>query len=146
MQEKQSPSVRMLALATGTIGGFLVAFSAQILLGHMNVEVEAAWRNLFVTSTAQIKSALAWWLIAGAALAGGFLAAATARFLMLNWWPLRGLRWVLGAAVVAALAAVGHVASEVSTLDGAAHVAGNVAGMSVSLVTACLGAFFAARR
>lgn len=146
MQEKQSPSVRMLALTTGTIGGFLVAFSAQILLGHMNVEVEAAWHNLFVTSTVQIKSALAWWLIAGAALAGGFLAAAASQFLMLNWWPLRGPRWVLGAAMVAALAAVGHVASEVSDLDAAAHVAGNVAGMSASLVTACLGAFFAARR
>ena len=146
MQDEQTPSVRMLALATGTIGGFLIALTAQILLGRINVEVEAVWHDLVVTSTAHIKSALAWWLIAGTALAGGFLAAAAARFLMLNWWPLRGPRWVLGAAMVAGLAAVGHVASEPSDLDAAVHVAANVAGMLASLIAACLGAFFAARR
>jgi hypothetical protein len=144
--QDEKPSVRMLALATGTIGGFLVALTVQILLGHMNVEVEAVWHDLFVTSTAQIKSALAWWLIAGTALASGFITAAVARFLMLNWWPLRWPRWVLGVAIVAGLAAVGHVASEPSDLDATAHVAANVAGMVAALITACLGAFFAARR
>jgi hypothetical protein len=69
-----------------------------------------------------------------------------ARFLMLNWWPLRWPRWVLGVAIVAGLAAVGHVASEPSDLDATAHVAANVAGMVAALITACLGAFFAARR
>jgi hypothetical protein len=144
--QDEKPSVRMLALATGTIGGFLAALTVQILLGHMNVEVEAVWHDLFVTSTAQIKSALAWWLIAGTALASGFITAAVARFLMLNWWPLRWPRWVLGIATVAGLAAVGHVASEPSDLDATAHVAANVAGMIAALISACLGAFFAARR
>jgi len=146
MQDDQRPSVRLLALATGTIGGFLVALAVQILLGRMNVDIEAVWHDLFVASTIHVRSALAWWLIAGTALAGGFIAAAAARFLMLNWWPLRGLRWVLGAAMVAGLAAVGQVASEPSGLDAAAHVAANVAAMAAALISACLGAYFAARR
>src|SRR5580700_4871892 len=67
------PAVRMLALATGTIGGFLTAVTVQILLWHTNVEIGAGWRDLFVDANAQMRSALAWWLIAGTALVSGFI-------------------------------------------------------------------------
>src|ERR1700687_194883 len=103
MQEEQRRSVRALSLAAGTIGGFLIAVSALILLGHMNIELAAVWRDLFVTPTADILSALACCRMPGTALAGGFAAAAVTRFLMLSWWPLRSLRWIAGACIVAGL-------------------------------------------
>jgi hypothetical protein len=150
MLDEQLPSVRTLAFATGTIGGFLIAVSAQVLLGHTNVELAAMWHDLLIGSPVQIRSAFAWWLIAGTALIGGFLCAAVTRFLLTNWWPLRVLRWILGAAIVAGLGVVGHVASEVASdpaeLDSAAYMAANLSGMVASLITASVGAFFAARR
>jgi hypothetical protein len=146
MLEEQLPSVRTLALATGTVGGFLIAISVQVLLGQMNFELAAMLRDLFASSTVQVKSALAWWMIAGTALVGGFLAAALTRFLLTSWWPLRLLRWILGAAMVAGLGAVAHVASEPVELDSAAFVAVNASGMVAALLAAGVGAFFAARR
>jgi hypothetical protein len=146
MVEQQLPSVRTLSLASGAIGGFLVAVSAQVLLGRMNVELATMWHDLFASSTAQIKSALAWWMIAGTAFVGGFMASAVTRFLLMNWWPLRSLRWILGTAIVAGLGAVGHVASEPAQLDSAAFVAANLSVMVASLLAASVGAFFAARR
>ena len=145
MLEEQRPSVRTLSFATGAIGGFLVAASAQVLLGQTHLELTAMWRDLFA-ATMQIRSALAWWLIAGTALVGGFLAAAVTRFLLMNWWPLRLLRWILGAVIVAGLAAVGHMASAPAEIDSAAYVAANLSAMVAALLAASVGAFFAARR
>jgi hypothetical protein len=145
MQEEQLPPVRTLSFTTGTLGGFLVAVSAQVLLSQTHFDLAAMWYDLFA-ATVQIRSALAWWLIAGTALAGGFLAAAVTRFLLMNWWPLRLLRWILGAVIVAGLGAVGHVASEPAELDSAAYVAANLSGMVAALLAASVGAFFAARR
>ncbi len=146
MLDDQVPSVRTLALATGTIGGFLVAASAQVLLFHKNVELATMWHDLFATSTVQIRSALAWWLLAGTALVGGFVAAAVTRFLLTNWWPLRLLRWILGTVLVAGLAAVGHVSTEPAEIDSAAYLAANLSSMTASLLAAAVGAFFAAWR
>jgi hypothetical protein len=146
MLEEQLPSVRTLSFASGTIGGFLVAVSAQVMLGHMNVEMAAMWHDLLASSAIQIRSALLWWVLAGTALVGGFVAAAVARFLLTNWWPLRLLRWVLGAAIVAGLGAVGHVASQPPEIDSAAYVAANLSSIAASLLAASVGASFAAWR
>src|ERR1700693_574426 len=107
MQLDDKPSVRLLCFATGVIAGTLAAIAAQIYLARMNVELATAWHNLFVTWSAQFKSALAWWLVAGTALTVGYIAAAMTRFMMLHWWPLRLLRWIAGAALVAGLGALG---------------------------------------
>jgi hypothetical protein len=64
---EEARSVRTLSLATGTVVGFLFAASALILLDHLNIELAAVWRDLFVAPTAQIKSALAFWIIAATA-------------------------------------------------------------------------------
>jgi hypothetical protein len=74
--EEQLPSVRTLSLATGTIGGFLVAESALVLLGHMNLEMAEMWHDLFTAAQVHMRSALIWWLMAGTALVGGFVTAA----------------------------------------------------------------------
>jgi hypothetical protein len=142
---ESTASVRMLAIATGVICGVLIAASTQILLRRMHVELGAVGGDAAATAVVQTKSALAWWLIAGAALAGGFIAAAITRFLMLNWWPLRWLRWIGGALVVAALGVVGHLASAPTGLTASAYAVANFSGMIVALIGALIGAFFAAR-
>jgi hypothetical protein len=84
--------------------------------------------------------------LAGTALVGGFVVAAVTRFLLTNWWPLRLLRWILGAAIVAGLGVVAHIASEPPEMDSAASLLTNLSGMAAALLVASVGAFFAARR
>jgi hypothetical protein len=145
MEQDDKPSVRLLSFATGVIAGTLAAIAAQIYLARMNVELATAWHDLFVTWSAQFKSALAWWLVAGTALIVGYVAAAMTRFMMLHWWPLRLLRWIAGAAVVAELAAIGHAAGAAAGADAASHVGASLLGGLLAMVTAALGAGFEAR-
>jgi hypothetical protein len=146
MPDNQHAWVRTLALGTGTISGVLVAQALQIVLSRTNLHISAAWHDLFSAQAAQLRLAVAWWLIAATALISGFVASAIARYLMLNFWPLRRTRWIAGSGLVAALAVVGGIANEPAGLDPGTYVAANLAGMTVALVTAGLGAFFAARR
>jgi hypothetical protein len=143
---EEARSVRTLSLATGTVVGFLLAASALILLDHLNIELAVVWRDLFVTQAPQIKSALAFWIIAATALAGGFFAAAVTRFLLIYVWPLRLARWIIGAAIVTWFGFVGAMAMEPAGLDPAAHFTAALFGMMASLIASCLGAFFAAQR
>jgi hypothetical protein len=145
MQQDVKPSVRLLSFATGVIAGTLAAVAAQIYLARMNVELATAWHDLFVTWSAQFKSALAWWVVAGAALICGYLAAAMTRFMMLHWWPLRSLRWIAGAAIVAELAVIGHAAGASAGADVGSHVGASLLGGLLAMVTAAIGAGFGAR-
>jgi hypothetical protein len=145
MQQDDKPSVRLLCFATGVIAGILAAIAAQIYLARMNVELATAWHDLFVTWSAQFKSALAWWVVAGTALISGYLAAAMTRFMMLHWWPLRVLRWIAGAAIVVELAAIGHAAGATVGADAASHVGASLLGGLLAMVTAAIGAGFGAR-
>jgi hypothetical protein len=145
MEQKDKPSVRLLSFATGVISGTLAAIAAQIYLAGMKIELATAWHDLFVTSTAPFKSALAWWLVAGTALIFGYIAAAVTRFLMLHWWPLRTLRWIAGAGIVAALAAIGHPAGTSVSADAASQVGASLLGGLLAMLTATIGAGFGAR-
>jgi hypothetical protein len=145
MRQDDKPSVRLLSFATGVIAGLLAAIAAQIYLARMNVELATAWHDLFVTWSAQFKSALAWWLVAGTALIAGYIAAALTRFLMLHWWPLRLVRWIAGAAIAMELAAIGHAAGASVGADAASHVGASMLGGLLAMVTAAIGAGFGAR-
>src|SRR5271167_927189 len=145
MKQEDKPSVRRFSFATGVIAGMLAAIGAQIFLARMNVELAAAWHDLFVALTVQFKSALAWWVVAGTALVFGYIAAAVTRFLMLHWWPLRVLRWIAGAGIVAALAAIGHGAGATASADTASHVGASLLGGALAMLTAMIGAGFGAR-
>jgi hypothetical protein len=46
MLDEQVPSVRTLALASGVVGGFLVAASAQVLLFHKNIDLATMLQRL----------------------------------------------------------------------------------------------------
>jgi hypothetical protein len=138
-------TVRLLAFATGIIAGTLAAFAAQIYLAHLHIELATAWRDLFVTWKAQTKSAFAWWAMALVALVVGYIAAAMTQFMMLHWWPLRLLRWVAGAAIVAALTVIGHEAGAAGSPDAGAQVGASLLGAIFAMSTASIGAGFSTR-
>ena len=119
---------------TGVIGGMLAAIAVQIYLAGMNVD-------MLVTPTGR-STALAWWLVAGTALIVGYIAAAVTRFL-LHRWPLRTLRWIAGAGIVAALAAVGQAAGPSASADAASHVGASLLG-GLAMLMAMIGASFGA--
>jgi hypothetical protein len=138
-------AVRLLAFATGIIAGTLAAFAAQICLTHLHIELATAWRDLFVTWKAQTKSAFAWWTMALVALVVGYIAAAMTQFMMLHWWPLRLLRWVAGATIVAALTVIGHDAGAAGSPDAGAQVGASLLGAIFAMSTASIGAGFSTR-
>jgi hypothetical protein len=145
MEQEAKPSVRLLSFATGVIAGTLAAIGAQIYLARMNVQMATAWHDLFVVWSPQFRSALAWWVVAGAGLIVGYLASALARFLMLHWWPLRLLRWITGAAIVAELAMIGHAAGTSAGADAGAQVGASLLGALLAMLAAMIGAGFGAR-
>jgi hypothetical protein len=146
MQQEDKVTVRRLARATGVIAGTLAALAIQIYLARLNVELAMAWHDLFVTWTAQIKSALAWWGVALIALIVGYVAAALTTFMMLHWWPLRLLRWICGTAIVVELAIIGHAAGAATSADAGLHVGASLAAAVLAMVTATIGAGFGARK
>jgi hypothetical protein len=144
MKQEQT-AVRLLAFATGIIAGTLAAFAAQIYLAHINIELATAWRDLFVTWQAQTKSAFAWWTMALVALVIGYVAAAMTQFMMLHWWPLRVLRWIAGATIVAALTVIGHEAGAAGSPDAGAQVGASLLGAVFAMSTATIGSGFSTR-
>jgi hypothetical protein len=146
MAQDKQPYPRTLIFAAGTTGGILVALTAQIVLVRFGLDLAAVWRELFVSRAAQMRSAFAWWIVAGFSFLGGFLIAAFAKYFSAHWWRLRVVRWIGGAIVVGALAVVGHLASAPTGLAPAPNVVVGVTVIAASTLLAMLGAFFIVRR
>jgi hypothetical protein len=81
-------------------------------LAHLNIDL--------ATITGQ--AAFAWWTLVPLVI--GYIAAAMAQFMMLHGWPLQPPRWIVGTAIVAALAVIGHDAGAVGSLDAGTQVGG----------------------
>jgi hypothetical protein len=130
--------------AVALMSGLMIAMVTQVVLARYGIVMAGMWRTLFVAGQAQLRSALAWWMIAGAAFIGGFAVA----FVMsrVEWLYLRFLRGWLAAALVIALAVL---AREVPTAEGigiAAQVGTSAAAMIVAGAMAGFGGYFALRR
>ncbi len=125
---------------TGVTCGILVAIVVEILLSHAGIKL------LFSAQGLQVRSAGAWWLMAGSAfLTGAGVVAALSR-LPLPWHRFRLLRWLLGAAVVFALAEVGRMAAEADGHRGGAFAAVMLAALLSCLLMSLFGAYFASKR
>lgn len=138
---------RALAFGAGIVAGLLTAMVVQVLLGHGGVELGGLWRNMLSAQALQWRSAGVWWLIAGTALLTGALVAGILSRLSLPWIRFRLLRWVIGAAVVAGLAEVGHVSTETAghaTIG--AHAGTTLAALCAAGLMAMFGAYFAVKR
>ena len=137
---------RPLVYVTGVTGGVVAAMVVQILLGRNGVELAGIWRNLLTAQALQLRSAGAWWLMEGAAfLASAVIVAALSR-LPWPWHRLRALRWVLGIALVFALAEIGHIASALESQGAGAHLAVTLTALSAAALISLFGAYFAVKR
>lgn len=136
-----SPAI---VFAAGMTGGTLFAMAAGIVIPHFGIDLLGVWRTLFASTQAQLRSALAWWAIAGAAFVGGFVIA----FVMshFEWLYLRFLRGVLLAAVTLGLAVLAREAPTGEGIAPAAYVAAHLAATVLAAAMAGVGAFFGLRR
>jgi hypothetical protein len=143
--DKQTIS-RALILGVALISGMLLSIAAQALLAHLGLDLGAVWRGLRAPQAAQLRAAFAWWLIAGISFVAGFVIAALAKYFSAH--PIRSprLRWLAGAAAVAALTVIGQQATAPSGLSPAASVGIGLAVMCLAGVLSLLGAFFVVRR
>lgn len=126
--------------------GMLMAMAIQIMLARSGIELAMAWRSLLTGEALQARSAGAWWLMAGTAFLTGAIVAGALSRLPLPWRRLRLVRWVLGAAIVSALAAAGHVAALAPDQSVAGHVAASLAALVAAALVAQFGAYFSVKR
>jgi hypothetical protein len=137
---------RVLIYVTAITCGVLAAMATQILLARSGVELAALWRSLLTAQALQTRSAGAWWLMAGVAfLTGAVVAGALSRF-PLPWRSLRLLRWLLGAAIVYALAQTGHLATLAPDQSAGGHAAATLAALCAAALVAQFGAYFSVKR
>lgn len=137
---------RPLVLITATLCGVLAAIAAQIVLAQRGIELAGIWRELLSARGLQLRAAGAWWMMAASAfLIGAAVAAILSRF-PLPWLNFRLLRWIVGAALVAALAHIGHAAAMKPGIAVSIHVGASFAAMCAAALMALFGAYFAAKR
>jgi hypothetical protein len=141
------PSARIptaLVFAAGMTGGTLFAMAVGIAITYLGIDLLGVWRTLFASTQAQLRSALAWWAIAGAAFVGGFVIAfAMSHF---EWLYLRFMRGVLLVAATLGLAAMARAAPTAEGVALTAYVAANLAATTLAAAMAAAGAFFGLRR
>jgi hypothetical protein len=136
---------RTLVYVTSITCGVLAAIAAEILLRRTGVEIADTWRSIASDQGLQMRSVSTFWLMAGAAFVVSAVVAAALSRLPLPWHRLRALRWLAGAALVFALAEVGHIASITGGHGGGAHAAMSLAALAVSALVALFAANFATR-
>jgi hypothetical protein len=71
----------------------------------------------------------------------GYIAAAMTQFMMLHGWPLQLLRWIVGTAIVAALAVISHDAGAVGGPDAGTQVEVSLLGAIFAISSASIGAY-----
>ena len=138
-----APSSRRPALLVAAmVGGVMTAMIVEIMLARRGLMLTGVEQGLTRGGT-QMHAALAWWAITGAAFVASFaIAAATSR---VSWLYFRSLRWVVAAALVLALAAIGD-AIPLAAADAAGHHAlAILTALTVAMLMAGFGAFFAVR-
>ena len=132
--------------ATGVTCGLLAAIAAEILLSHAGFDLSGAWRNLISAQSLQLRSAGAWWLMAGSALVASALVVGVLSRLLPPWHRFRLLRWILGVVGVFALAEIGHLANEAGGQGGGAQLAVTLAALLAAAFMSVVGAYMASRR
>jgi hypothetical protein len=135
-----------LVLAVGATCGVLAAMVTQILLAQRGIDLAAVWHALVSARGLQLRAAGAWWMMAASGFIVGAVVAGVLSRTTLPWVRLRALRWIAAAAIVAALAHVGHSASGEPANTIGAEVATSLAGLFASGLMSLFGAYFAAKR
>ena len=135
-----------LVYVTGMCCGVLAAMAVQIMLSRSGIELVDLWRNILSAQALQIRSAGAWWLMIGSAFLVSAVVVAALSRLPLPWLRFRLLRWVLGTAIVFALAEAGHIASTAGSHGGGAQVLMTLASLGAAALVALFAGYFAIKR
>jgi hypothetical protein len=135
-----------LVYVTGMCCGVLAAIVVQIMLGRSGIALVDLWRNILSAQALQIRSAGAWWLMIGSAFLVSAVVVAALSRLPLPWLRFRLLRWLLGTAIVFALAEAGHIASTVGSHGGGASVLMTLASLGAAALVALFAGYFAIKR
>jgi hypothetical protein len=140
---------RVAIYTTGVTCGVLAAIAVEIVMSNVGIELSGVWRNLISTRALQVRSAGAWWLMAGSAfMVSAVVVALMSRF-PLPWRRFRAFRWLLSTGVVFMLAEIGHMASTVTRPDirsAGTHVAVSLAALGSAALIALFGGYFAVKR
>ncbi|MGZ5829133.1 MAG: hypothetical protein ACXWJW_11430, partial [Xanthobacteraceae bacterium] len=97
---------RSLPLLVGITAGIFVAFVVEVQLNALDIRVATAWSQLTSGAPLRFASASVYWAIAGCSFVGGAIAAGLLVRFPPPWRNFRGLRWIIGAAIVFGLAVV----------------------------------------
>lgn len=136
---------RTLVYVAGITCGVLAAIATQILLRRAGIEIADTWRALMSGQALQMRSVSAFWLMLGSAFLVSAVVAAALSRLPLPWHRLRPLRWLASAAIVFALAEVGHIAATTGGQGGGIHAVMSVGALGTAALVALFGAYFATR-
>lgn len=135
---------RRLILATAMMSGMLLALAVHMLGQRFGLDLGGLWRS-DARTIVPAEAAVAWWLIAAAALVGGYVTANLMQSAMTGRIPPR-MRQFLIAVGVLVLAGAGQAASAPSPLPTLSGVLAGVAALVLGAAMAFCGAYFALRK
>lgn len=135
---------RRLILATAMMSGMLLALAVHMLGQRFGLDLGGLWRS-DARTIVPAEAAVAWWLIAAAALVGGYVTVNLMQSAMTGRIPQR-MRQFLIAVGVLVLAGAGQAASAPSPLPTFTGVLAGVAALVLGAAMAFCGAYFALRK
>jgi hypothetical protein len=137
---------RTLLFTAAMTGGVLVALAVHIITSRLGMGLGSPWRELFPTPGDQLRSALAWWLIAAAAGVASFIAA-----MLLTDPPARTrwrtiVEWGVGGAFLFLLVGSQHYGTGEVGIPTKIKLLAGLTALTLGAVMAFCGTFFALRR
>jgi hypothetical protein len=132
---------RLLIFCTAVTCGILIALAAHIVSARIGLDVSIAGMS-FAGGGNRLKSALAWWLVAGSAFASSFITALLLKHA--SAFP-SFVHWLAVGGFVVALAAVGRAASEQTNVTSTSLLISGLAAFGLGTIMALCGTYFAMR-
>jgi hypothetical protein len=145
MIRAQTELSRALVYVTSMTCGVLAAIAAEVLLRRTGVEIADTWRSIASGQSLEVRAVSVFWLMIGSSFVVSAVIAAALSRLPPPWLRLRTLRWLASAALVFALAEVGHIAAITAGHGGGAHTAMSLLALVAAALVALFGAYFATR-
>ena len=133
-------SARMTIFAIAMTSGMLLALAVHMLSARLGIGLTRVWQEPVPTDANAVRSALGWWMIAGAGFAGSFGAG------LLVQDGSRRLRRLAGLLLFLLLAAVPSFSAASPAPNLPFALGADMAGFALGTVTAFCGSWFALPR
>ena len=140
-----STSSRVLPLLYAITGGVLLVMALEVALTAYGLRISDIWRGSDAGNPVSLKAAGVWWIMALVALIVGAAIAWPLRQYAPPWRRQRLLRWIIGAAILFALAHVGHGVGVPEGIEPYVYLLATTAPIVIAAVMAAIGAIFALR-